>query len=321
MSQHVTGIFRACLLVIILTVSGAMYGAVFSGTEASRSGDAENWNFADTSYSPENPTENDFITFQLEVNNDENIDKVQIFICKNNICGLPKEMKSISANTYSYKHTEKLESGTKVDYRFLLTYSNTTESEKIPHSAKTDNVATVQGSLYFEFFMGENWNYQSATISPVSPKDSDSVTFTLAVNDDQTIEKVMIEIVQIKPIFSQELPLEMTHSGTNTFSYTRTSTFDGGATIGYRFHIKYKGSEDLEVIPIDSGTANVVEEQGELYFSFSVLKSGGDNGNGGSDSNDKEDDGGIPLFLIIGIVIIVIVVVVIIVFITKGKKK
>jgi hypothetical protein len=202
----------------------------------------------------------------------------------------------------------------------MVSYDNTTDAEKIPNSPKTEDVAMVQGSLYFEFNIGENWNYNTAFSEPSKPKDTDLVTFTLKVNDDTNIDKVMIEIVQIKPIFSQELPLEMDNPSENTYTYERDTAFDAEAQIGYRFHILYNNEENPETVPIDSGTAKTEEEQGELYFVFTVDKSAGTNGNGDTEPDDEDDDEGIPIFFFVGI-IIVVVVLVIVVIITRGRKK
>jgi flagellar basal body-associated protein FliL len=320
MSQNIGEIVKICLLVIILTISAGMFGAIFSESQASRAGETENWNLKEVSISPESPTANDFITFTLEVNTDDNITKVQIFICKNNICGVPKQLTNSGDNTYTYKHSEKFDTGTKVDYRFMVTYDNITDPEKIPYSSKTESVAEVQGSLYFEFFMGENWNFNTASIDPQSPKDTDPVTFTLIVNDDVNIEKVLITISQIKPLYLPELPVEMTKSSDNTYTYERTTAFDPEAQIGYLFHIKYNGEDALEAVPINADTANTVSEEDVLYFAFTVQKTTGPDDNGDTDPDDKDDENELPLILILG-VIIAVVVVVILIFVAKGKKK
>jgi hypothetical protein len=257
----------------------------------------EHWNFKSSSITPENPTSNDLITFKLEVNSDSNISKVDIYICKDNVCGLPVEMMSTQANVYTFRHTEKFADGTKVNYRFTIKYTDSEKIEYLPNSVSTKDVSLVLGSLYFEFFIGENWNYKSTSTEPVKPTIEDDVTFTLVVDDDSQINSVSIILAWDKPEFTESSAQPMEKSTDNTYTYKSTQKFESGTKVGYRFIINYD-QDVVEPVPTSSSTANVFEEQEELYFGLTVGGlpdiNGGEDGEG-SDS-DKDEGGFLPGF-------------------------
>jgi hypothetical protein len=255
----------------------------------------EHWNYKSTSIAPENPTSNDLITFKLEVNSDSNVSKVDIYICKDNVCGLPLEMMSTQANVYSIRHTEKFADGAKVNYRFTIKYTDSEKIEYLPTSVSTKDVSLVLGSLYFEFFIGENWNYKSTSVDPAKPTPEDDVTFTFGVDDDSQIKSISIFLAWDKPEFTESTEQLMEKSSENTYTFKTTQKFEVGTKVGYRFIIEYD-QDIMEPVPTSGSTANVFEEQEELYFGVTI---GGipdvTDGVDGDDS-DKDEGGFLPGF-------------------------
>jgi hypothetical protein len=316
--QKDTSLFlKVWLITLVIGLGFGATGIFISDSSGERGELGENWNFKSTSISPEIPTADDIVTFTLELKDDSNIEEIQIYLCESGVCTMPQTVTKTGDNQYTYKHSGKFPSGTVVSYRFELTYDNKTESEKIPSSLLTSTVGDVLGSLYFEFHIGENWNYKSTSIEPSQPTDTDQITFQLTLEDGRDVEDVMIEIAKLKPAYTPELPVKMERKDDNSFTFLYTAGFEGTQEVGYRFHIMYKDQTKAETIPLSASTDKVVKKDGILYFGFSVsstVPSNGENGNG------KDDDGGFlpgfeSVFVVIGFSAVIII------HVLKSSKK
>ncbi|UCH89022.1 MAG: hypothetical protein JSV49_12455 [Thermoplasmata archaeon] len=317
----ITGMLRVLLLAVIITLGLGLNSAIFAESEPLTKGDAgENWNFKSKDYSPKPATSDDFITFKVELNDISHVSKIQIFICENDECQMPREMDYVEGTLYSYRHTEKFDEGTKVNYKFQISYDNKTEKEYIPSSTSTADTSMVLGNLYFEFSIGENWNFKSVSIEPAEPTSEDEITFTLEVKDNSEIDNVKIKLVWDKPEFTDtESPHQMDNPSLNKYTYTTTKTFEKETKIGYQFIIEYN-SGTKSYIPEDSTTETVFEEQSVLYFGITIA-GGDDNGDNGAiidgdlDDGDKDDeeDGFLPGFeanaTIISFILIIIIII------------
>lgn len=313
----VSNVLKAWLIVLFVLIGLGLNSGILSAADSTKGGAAENWNFKSTSISPANPSPEDIITIQLEVNDDSNIVDVQIYICRDTICGAPVKMISTTDNIFTHKvEGGTFPDGTAVDYKFEINYDNMTEHQYIPKSLSTDKVREVEGTLYFGFYVGENPQYDSHSISPDEPSSSDKITFTLKVTDDTDISGVLIDIVKIEPTTASELPVSMEKStdSANTFTYTYPNTFESGAIIGYRFIILYTDSENTDMIPSSKKTSGVIEVdlEGDLENYFELKIGGAPSSNGGSDGKKDDDGGFLPGFETITTVISLLVMLLVI---------